>query len=80
MGQLKSSPFNQVRSKDRIKKLIDHVDKLIKSNQILNQINQGFSNIIVVDGQVHVFDQTKWILIVTQWLNPNHRAGKIETN
>ena len=44
MDQLKSDPFNWVKPKVKIKKLIDHVEKLIKSNQILNQINQDFSN------------------------------------
>ena len=80
MGQLKSSHFNWVRLKVRIKELIDHVKKLIKSNQMLNQIKQDFSNTIVVDGQVCIFDQTKWILIVAQWLNLNHQIDQIEIN
>ena len=80
MSQLKSNSFNQVRPKIRIKELIDHTKKLIKSNQILNQINQDFSNTIVIDGQVYIFDQIKWILIVAQWLNPNHQDSQIETN
>ena len=80
MGQLKSDLFNWNRPKVRIKELINYVEKLIKSNQILNQINQNFSNIVVVDGQVHIFDQTKWTLIVAQWLNPNHQVGQIETS
>ena len=82
MGQLKSGPLNWVRPKVRIKELMDYIEKLIKSNQILNQIKSEFSriNTIVVDGQVHIFDQTKQILVVAQYLNLNHQAGQIETS
>ena len=80
MGQLRSGALNWVRPKVRIKELMDHVKKLIKSNQILNQINQDFSNTIVIDDHVHIFDQTKWTLIVAQWLNLNYQVGQIETN